>query len=723
MNNLKYIFEPTSVAIIGATEKAGTVGNAILSNIIDSGFKGAIYPVNPKYKSIQNLKTYTDVTEIEECIDLAIICIAASAAECVIEQCAQKGVKGIVLITAGFKEIGADGKKLEQAIIDVAKKNNIDLIGPNCLGILNTASDIKLNANFSFKMPHSGNIALVSQSGAIGIAVINYAHQQHLGISKFASIGNKAVIDECDVLDYLIEDEQTKIITMYIEDISNPKRFFEVAKKAALYKKPIIAIKTGVSARGAVATHSHTGALTSSDTAYDALFKQCGVIRVATLEELFDCAKGFSCLVETKGNRVAILTNGGGLGIIATDAAEKYHLEMSTFETETVAAFKKVLPATASFVNPVDIIGDADATRFNAALDIISRDKNVDAIIVSIIPTVKTDMDTMATIICQFAKSNPMMPLLANLFSFEAEATFIQILKKQNIPNFNFPEINVRVLALMVKYYNWLKLPETNTPTFKVNADRIQTTFADLQDEGRDHLTEPESYGVLEAYGINSLEQATVKTVEEAVIFAEKIGYPVVLKIVSPDIMHKIDVGGVKINLKNEADLKSAFLEILKTTKDKVPNARIHGILVQKFFTEKGIETIVGVKSIKGFGHLIMFGLGGTFVELFKDVSFRLAPLTKRDAMEMIMETKGYQLLKGYRGEGVHDIEAVAESLLRMSQLVMDFPAIKELDINPLKVLKKGNGAIVMDAKMVIDLQAVLSAQNNLKVKSLVSEN
>lgn len=723
MNNLKYIFEPKSVAIIGATEKEGAVGNAILNNIIESGFTGVVYPVNPKYKSIQNLKAYADVTEIADFVDLAIICIAPSAVECVIEQCAKKGVKGIVLITAGFKEIGAEGKKLEDVIIYAAKKNNIDLIGPNCLGIVNTSIKVKLNGNFSFKMPRSGNIALVSQSGAIGVVAIDYAYQQHLGISKFASIGNKAVVDECDVLEYLIDDEDTKIITMYIEDISNPTRFFEVAKKAALNKKPIIAIKTGVSVRGAVATHSHTGALTSSDTAYDALFKQCGVIRVGTLEELFDCAKGFSCLVETNGNRVAILTNGGGMGIIATDAAEKHHLEMSTFETETIEAFKKVLPPTASFVNPVDIIGDADAQRFNAALEIIGRDKNVDAIIVSVTPTIKTDMDAIAKNLCQFVKTNPLMPVLANLLSFEAEPTFIQILEKENIPNFDFPEINVRVLALMVKYYTWLKLPQTNTPTFKVNAESIQTTFADLKAEGRDHLTEPESYAVLEAYGINSLKQATVKTVEEALIIAEKIGYPVVLKIVSPDIMHKIDVGGVKINLKNETDLKSAFNQIIETTKDKAPKAKIHGILVQKFFTEKGIETIIGVKSIKGFGHLIMFGLGGTFVELFKDVSFRLAPLTKRDAMEMITETKGYQLLKGYRGEDPRDIDAVAECLLRMSQLVTDFPSIKELDINPLKVLKDGYGAIVMDAKMIIDFQPAISIQHNFKVKSLVSKN
>ena len=723
MKNLKHIFEPKSIAIIGATAKKGVVGKSILSNILQSDFNGAVYPVNPKYKSIMSLRSYSDINDIDDKIDLAIICIPTMSVKIAIEQCAKKKVKGIILITAGFKEIGAEGKKLEDEIIETAKKNNIDLIGPNCLGIVNTYEKIKLNANFSFKMPRSGNIALVSQSGAIGVVAIDYAHQQDLGISKFASIGNKAVIDECDVLEYLIDDDKTKIITMYIEDISSPKRFIEIAKKAAINKKPIIAIKAGVSERGAIATHSHTGALSSSDTAYDALFKQCGVIRVTTLEELFEYAKGFTCLVEAKGNKVAILTNGGGMGIIATDAVEKYHLEMSTFDSNTLKAFKKVLPPTASFTNPVDIIGDADAKRFSDALEIIVKDKNVDAIIVSVTPTIKTDMNAIAAILCNCAESNPKIPILANLLSFEAEPTFIQILEKESIPNFDFPEINVRVLSVMAKYHNWLKLPQLKTPTFKVNKELVETTFAHLKKEKRDHLTEPESYTVLEAYGMNNLEHATAKTIDEALVSASKIGYPVVLKIVSPDIMHKIDIGGVKINLKNEDDLKTAFSEITYNVKSKKPAAKIHGFLIEKMFIEKGIETIIGIKSIKGFGHLIMFGLGGTFVELFKDVSFRLAPLSKQDAMDMITETKGYQILKGYRNQTVYDIDAIVNCLLRVSQLVIDFPMIKEMDMNPVTVLEAGKGIVVMDAKLVLEVQPVVTAQNKKNMKTLVSKH
>ena len=723
MKNLKHIFEPQSIAIIGATEKEGAVGKSILSNILQSCFNGNVYPVNPKYKSMMNLKSYTNINDIADEIDLAIICIPTLAVKNSVEQCAKKKVKGIILITAGFKEIGEDGKKLEDEIIEIVKKNNIDLIGPNCLGIVNTSNKIKLNANFSFKMPQSGNVALVSQSGAIGAVAIEYAKQQNLGISKFASIGNKAVVDECDVLEYIIEDDETKIITMYIEDISNPKRFFDLANKAALHKKPIIAIKTGVSVRGAIATHSHTGALSSSDTAYDALFKQCGIIRVETLEELFEYAKGFTCMVELKGNKVAILTNGGGMGIIATDAVEKYHLEMSTFDTSTLTAFKKVMPATASFSNPVDIIGDADAERYNYALEIIVNDKNVDAIIVSVTPTIKTDMNAIALVLCKYAKSHPEIPILANLLSFETEPKFIQLLEIENIPNFNFPDINVRVLAVMTKYYNWIKSPKINTTIFKVNKGLVEATFKNLKKEKRVHLAEPESYSVLEAYGMTSLEHATVKTIYEAITSASKIEYPVVLKIVSPDIMHKIDVGGVKINIKNEVELKKAFTEITESVKNKKPEANIHGLLVEKMFDQKGVETIVGTKLIEGFEHLVMFGLGGTFVELFKDVSFRLAPLSRQDAMDMVTETKGYQILKGYRDQGPYDIEAIVDCLLRVSQLVTDFPIIKEMDMNPINVLEVGKGTIVMDAKLVLEQQSVITIQPKIKSEKLVSVN
>ncbi len=702
MNRLKNIFEPKSVAVIGASATNGTVGNAIFSNILQSNFQGSVYPVNPKYNNVMSVRAYKDVVSVPEIVDLAVICIPNKEVENIIKQCAEKGIKGIVVITAGFKEIGEAGKKIEDEIIEIANKNNIALIGPNVLGIINTQKDISLNANFALKMPRSGKVAIISQSGAIGVAALDYAHQHDLGISKFISIGNKAVIDESDVLEYLIDDDETKIITIYAEDIRHPANFFEMAKKANAKQKPIIIIKTGRSVRGAIATHSHTGALSSSDTAYDSLFAQCGVIRVETLAQLFENAKGFTSLVKPKGNRIAIVTNGGGMGVIATDAAERNGLTMTTFEPETLEALKTKMPPTANIHNPVDIIGDADAQRLNDALSEIAKDKNVDAVIVSILPTSETDMNSIATNLCDFAKANPNLPILANLMSLEAEPAFEELLNKASIPNFDFPETDIRVLATMIKYYNWIDQPPIEITKFEVNKNQVQEVIETIKKEKRIHLSEPESYKILEAYGIKAVDYRVAIDLDKTIIAANEIGYPVVLKIISPDIIHKIDVGGVKINLKDENDLKKAFNEIVESIKNKKSDAKIQGFLIQKYFTAKGIEIIVGANLIQGFGSLIMFGLGGTFVELFKDVAFRLAPLTKQDALNMIMETKGYQILKGYRGQSSYNIEGIVDYLLRLSQLVTDFPEIKEIDMNPVKVLEDGFGIVVMDAKAIL---------------------
>lgn len=716
MKSLKYIFEPKSVAVIGASATVDTVGNAIFSNILQSNFQGVVYPVNPKYSNIMSVKAYTNILTVPEPVDLAVVCVPKVAVKEVIQQCADKGVKGLIVITAGFKEVGEKGKKLEEEIIAIANKHNITLVGPNVLGIINTQKEISLNANFALKMPRMGNVAIVSQSGAIGVAALDYAHQHNLGISKFISIGNKAVIDESDVLEYLIDDDATKIITMYAEDIGRPARFVEMAHKANAKQKPIIIIKTGRSVRGAIATQSHTGALSTSDTAYDALFAQCGVIRVETLTQLFEYAKGFTCSIQPKGNRIVIVTNGGGMGVIATDAAERQGLEMTTFDPETLDALKLKLPPTANIHNPVDIIGDADASRLNDALSIIKKDKNVDAIIVSILPTAETDMNAIANNLCDFAKANPDLPVLANLMSLEAEPVFEESLRAANIPNFDFPETDIRVLAAMIKYHEWIRLPKVEVTQFEVNKDQAREVLNKIRKEKRAHLSEPESYKILKAYGMNVLDYQEAKDLESAVKAANKIGYPVVLKIISADILHKIDVGGVKINLKDEKELKKAFDEISESVKSQKPDAKVDGFLVQKFFKAKGIEIIVGANLIKGFGSLIMFGLGGTFVELFKDVAFRLAPLTRKDALNMIMETKGYQILKGYRGQATYNVDAIVDCLLRLSQISMDFPEIKELDMNPVKVLEDGLGIVVMDAKAILVEEQIVSTEKKKSV-------
>ena len=702
MNKLKHIFEPNSIAVIGASAKVGSVGNAIFHNLLRANFKGVIFPINPKYSNVLSVKAYPKVTDVKDEVDLVIICIPKKSVLQAIKDCIEKKVKGIIVISSGFKEVGIEGEKLENKIIELSNKNNIPLIGPNCLGIVNTSNEVNLNANFAFRMPQSGNVALISQSGAIGIAALDYAHQHNLGLSKFASIGNKAVIDESDILEYLVDDEATRIIAMYVEDIEKPARFIEIANKAAKLKKPIIVIKTGRSVRGAIATKSHTGALSSSDLAYDSLFAQCGVIRVETLAELFEYAKGFTCYAIPHGKRVAVLTNAGGMGIIATDAAERNKLEMATFEENTLINLKKILQLNSGINNPVDLGGDADSKRFQQALSIVIKDRNVDSLVISITPTVKTNIVEIAEIMGEIAYKNPKIPILGNLMSIETYPDFDTILEKAAIPNFDFPEVNIRVLAAMAQYYEWINQAPVSKPVIRVNKQAVNEMLDKLKKEERIRLTESETYHILNAYGMKVAEFRECITLTGVISAANEIGYPVVLKIISPDIQHKLDVGGIKIDLKNEDQLKEAFDDIRKNIKTIKNQVKTTGFLVQKHIAEKGIEIIAGSNEISGFGFMIMFGLGGTFVELFQDVSFRLTPLSKKDAENMIKNTKGYQILKGFRGQSTFDIEEIIDYLLRLSKLVEDFPIIKEIEMNPIRVMEDAKGIIIMDAKAVL---------------------
>ncbi len=720
MNSLKYIFEPESVAVVGASPTPGTVGNAILSNLLSSGFQGTVYPVNPRHTRILSIKTYESVGAIPDAVDLAVVCVPREAAEPIVQQCADKGIKGIVLITAGFKEIGAAGKAMEERLITICKTHDIALIGPNVLGVINTHGGVRLNANFALQMPNAGNVALISQSGAIGVAALDYAHQHNLGISKFISIGNKALTDESDVIEYLVDDAETELITIYAEDISNPARFLKAAQRASAAAKPIVIIKTGRSARGAIATQSHTGALSSSDVAYDALFTKCGVIRVDTLSHLFETAKGFTGLARPKGDRIVVVSNGGGMGVIATDAIEKNGLRMTTFEQRTLDALEKALPPTANIHNPVDIIGDADEHRLDRALTAIAKDKNMDALLVSILPTGETDMDAIANCICAFARANPSLPVFANLLSLDPEPSFVRILEKARIPNFDFPETDVRILATLIRYAECLRKPKQACERMEVDKKRVSAYLDSANRTGRTHLTEPECYALLQCYGLKAVDYRVEKTLDKIVEAARELGYPVVIKIISPDILHKIDAGGVKINLKNEAELRKSFEDISASVTRHRPDAQIDGFLIQQFFSQKGLEVIVGTNTIKDFGPLLMFGLGGTFVELFKDVAFRLAPLNRQDAVDMIMETKGSKILTGYRGQPACDMNALVDCLLKLSQLVSDFPEITGFDLNPITVLAEGKGIVLMDAKAILSIPPLLvdkplQAQVNLQ--------
>jgi acetyltransferase len=703
--NLKFVFDPRSVAVIGASSREGTVGNAVFQNILFGRYTGVVYPVNPKSRSILGVKTYASVRDIPDFVDLAVVVVPSKVVADVIEECGEKGVKGAVVISAGFKEIGEKGRKLEQEVVKRADRYNLALVGPNCVGLVNTSPKVNLNGTFAKSMPRRGNISFISQSGALGVAALEYAKSENIGLAKFVSVGNKADINENDFLSYLKDDPETDVILLYLEDIVEHKEFTALAREITgnpEIQKPIIAVKSGRTAEGARASSSHTGALAGSDEVYDSAFAQCGVLRVDTMEELFDYAVAFSRQPLPKGNRVAIVTNAGGPGIIATDTSVRNGMRIAQFDGKTTAALKKHLPATANVSNPVDIIGDAREDRYEFALSAVLKDENVDGVIVISTRQMMADMNAIArTIVDTAAKYEK--PLLACLMATVTDISeALDILDQSRIPSFRFPEDAARAMANMAKYGFWLHRPRTEVMVYKnVDKARVRKIIDRARKEKRSFLPEPEAQEVLKAYEFPVLKSGFAETEVKALEVAKDIGYPVALKIVSPDILHKFDVGGVKLGLKNATALKSAHKKLLDDVRKANPKARVSGVFVQEM-AQPGKETIIGTKRDPRFGPLLMFGLGGVYVEILKDVSFRLAPIRELAAYNMIEQIKGYRMLEGFRGESPSDVPAIADCLMRLSQLVSDFPEIEELDINPLLVYQEGMGARVIDARILI---------------------
>ncbi len=702
--NLRFIFSPRSVAVIGASTHKGSVGRDIFANILFSGYTGIVYPVNPKARGILGVRAYHSVWDIPGEVDLAVIIVPSAAVPTVMEECGEKGVKGAVVITAGFKEIGKKGAELEEKVKEISSKYSISLVGPNCLGVFNTDPEISLNATFAASMPKAGNIAFISQSGALGVVTLEYAQEENIGLSKFASFGNKADITENDLLAVLKDDPHTDVILLYLEDLTDPKGFIELAREITgeiPKRKPILAMKSGRTMEGARAASSHTGALASSDEAHDSFFRQCGVLRVETLEELFDYAIAFANQPLPKGNRVAIVTNAGGPGILATDASVRYGLQPVSFEKRTTENLRKGLPPTANITNPVDVIGDAKEDRYALALKNVLDDKNVDGVIVI---CTRQSMTSLPDIACVIADITPQYkkPVMACFMGKTDIPEALKILDEKNIPHYKFPEAAARAMANMSDYAQWLSRPRTEVRIFKdVDKRKVKGILATARREKRDFLPESEAHEVLKAYGFPVLEFRLAKNEQECLQYAGEIGYPVALKIVSPDILHKVDVGGVRLNIEDEAGLKRAYKDILYSVKPAKTEVNIWGILVQKM-AKGGKETIIGMNRDPNFGALLMFGLGGVYVEVLKDVTFRIAPIRELSAQRMIKEIRGYKILEGYRGEMPSDIAAIAECLKRLSQLVTDFEEIEELDINPLLVFEKGKGARVVDARILI---------------------
>ena len=702
--NLKFILSPRSIAVIGASTREESVGRAVFSNVLFSGYTGIVYPVNPKARGILGVRAYRSVWDIPGEDDLAVVVVPSVAVPGVIEECGEKGVKGAVIITAGFKEIGKQGAELEEKVKAVSKKYSISLIGPNCLGIINTDPEMSLNATFARGMPARGSMAFISQSGALGVAALEYARGENIGLSKFISVGNKADITENDLLAVLRDDELTDVILLYLEDITDPKGFVQLAREITgeiPKKKPILAIKSGRTMEGARAASSHTGALASSDEAYDSFFFQCGVLRVETLEELFEYAVAFARQPLPKGDRVAIVTNAGGPGIMATDACVRYGLKLATFSKKTTESLREGLPPTAGLNNPVDIIGDAGRNRFSLAIRTVLDDSNVDGAIVICTPQTMTALKDIASVIADVAPEHD-KPIMTCFMAIRDISDSLKVLDDARIPHYRFPEAAARAMSNMARYAWWIHRPRTRIRVFKkVNKTKVREILDKAISEKRSFLPEPEAQEILKAYGFPVLPFSFAENLERALQAAQEMGYPVVLKIVSPEIIHKIDVGGVKLRIRDDDDLKSAYQEMLSNVTSLKPESEIWGVFVQKM-AEGGKETIIGMNRDPHFGPLLMFGMGGIYVEALRDVTFRIAPIRELAARRMVAEIKGYRILEGFRGEQPSDIDAIAECLQRLSQLVTDFHEIEELDINPLLVFEKGEGAKVVDARMMV---------------------
>jgi acetate---CoA ligase (ADP-forming) len=698
---LESFFQPRSVAIIGASANPDKLGYAVLKNALDSHFTGTLYPINPKAGSILGLTAYPSVVACPETPDLAVVVIPYPQVPAAIEDCGKKGVGSVVVISAGFREAGYEGMKRETEVLALAKQYGIRLIGPNCLGIIDTYTP--LNATFAAGTPPRGPIAFMSQSGALGTAILDWSLAgSRIGFSKFVSLGNKADISEIDLMQAWSEDPQTKVILAYSEGLPNGQKFMEVARQVSR-KLPIILVKSGVTQAGSRAVSSHTGSLAGSEQAYAAAFKQAGVLRAETMQDLFDYALGFAYQPLLKGDNIAIVTNAGGPGILCTDALERAGLSLARFEPATTEALQGFLPDAASAANPVDVLGDALADRYRFALDKVANDPNVDGIIVIVTPQAMTEVEATAQAIGECAKNvaNPRgVPILGCIMGEARTAQPVdQMAATYSVPNFPFPERAALSLAAMRDYRGLRAKPDSKPERLPSDNDSIHRVFRKVREDGRVTVGDSESRQILSAYNLRIPRAELASTADEAVKMADSMGYPVVLKIASPDILHKTDVGGVKVGLANAADVRDAFDLIVYRATRYVPGATIWGCLVQEMLP-KGLEILVGMNRDPQFGPLVTFGLGGIYVEVLKDVTFRVAPFDRAQAAEMLGEIRAHHLLDGVRGAKPVDKEAIINTLLSISQLVTDFPEIVELDINPLLVYE--SGSVALDMRLVL---------------------
>jgi acetate---CoA ligase (ADP-forming) len=702
-SRLSSIFHPKSIAVVGASTRPGTVGSDIFHNLLFCGYNGSVYPVNPKASHVMGVHAYPALSAIPAPVDLAVLIVPAHAVLSVVDEAIAKQVRGLVVISAGFKEIGPKGAALEIQLRDKVRAAGIPLIGPNCLGVINTHSDVNMNAAFGRKMPAAGNLAFLSQSGALCTSVLDYAEERHMGFSKFVSFGNKADINEIDLLDYLAMDEETSVIAMYLEDVTNGRQFIECARNIFWEThKPMLCLKSGRSPEGAKAVSSHTGSLAGSDSVYDALLAQSGVQRVDTIAELFDCAALYTMQPLPKGPRVAIITNAGGPGIMATDTAMRHGLKLAELSEATKDKLREALPAAASLRNPVDVIGDARSDRYKAAVRCVLEDDGVDMGLVILTPQSMTEIDETASSVPE-AISGITKPVICSFMGARDVAAGAAILRKASVPNYPFPEDGMRALAAAHRLVSLHDIPRREWADFS-DFDAAQARkiiAASLDGHDTRYLTQAECRPLLECYRLPLLSSGTATTADEAAELAESFGGAVVMKVMSADVVHKYDAGGVILNVRGTDKARAAFDRIIRNVGQHVPGAKIEAILVEQM-APKGVEVILGASRDARFGPLMMFGLGGTLVEVLKDVSFRLAPMWRISAERMVHEIRSFKVLDGFRGNPPCDIAAIVDTLLRLSHMVCDHPEISELDINPLIVHEKGRGCSVADSRVML---------------------
>ena len=686
------ILKPRAIAVIGASRMSDTIGHQIFANLLRYGFTGAVYPVNPHAASIQSVRAYRDIGSVPEPIDLAVIVVPKEHVLAVARSCGQAGVRGLVVISAGFREIGGIGVDRERQLVDIVRQYSMRMVGPNCMGVLNTDPAVSMNATFAPAMPPLGRAAFVSQSGALGVNVLDHAAEYGIGISQFVSVGNKPDVSGNDLLEQWEHDPSVGVILMYVESFGNPRKFLDLASRITR-SKPIIAVKSGRSKVGARAASSHTGALAASDVAVDALLTQAGVLRAETIEELFDMAMAFTGRALPRSRRTAVVTNSGGPGIMAADALEAKGLELVELQPGTIAQLKPLFPEEASIRNPLDMIASATPEHYKAALDAVLADRDVDSALAVFVPPLGVRQQDVAESIVAVAARHAQKAVLAVLMGREGLPQGRAELHRAGIPAYVFPESAARGLAALLRQREWAARPHVPLPLFEVDRARVERALAGVE---TGPLSPAAALELIAGYGIPTAPSRVAATPAEAAREAEELGCPVALKILSPDVIHKTEIGGVRLGLETPAQVHDAAAAMLDAAGRR--GARVHGVLVQRMVTG-GRETIIGL-SRDPFGTLVMFGLGGIYVEALRDVVFRIAPIHAREARDMVYGIRGLPLLQGVRGAPPVDFDALTDALLRLSQLAVDHPEIAELDVNPL--LAFPSGVIAVDARVAV---------------------